>query len=59
MLNTKQRRLLFIAVVLLYVGKIIYRYVQNKEVDYFDVGLGLFWLGLLLFTDKEQNSNKP
>lgn len=59
MLNTKQRRLLFIAIVLLYAGKIIYRYVQNKEVDYFDVGLGLFWLGLLLFTTKEQNANKP
>jgi hypothetical protein len=57
MLNTKQKRLLFIAIILLYTGKIIYRYVQKNEVDYFDVGMGLFWLGLVLFTTKKQNAD--
>lgn len=54
MLNTKQNRILFIAIILLYTGKIIYRYVQKNEIEYFDVGMGLFWLGLLFFSSREQ-----
>lgn len=53
MLNTKQKQILYIAIIILYTAKIIYRYIQKNEVDYFDVGLGLFWLVLLLLTTRK------
>ncbi len=58
MINTTQKRILFIVIVLLYTAKIIYRYIQKNEFDYFDIGMCLFWLGILVFNTRKQEKEQ-
>ena len=58
MLNTTQKRILFVAIVLLYTSKIIFFYVRNNEIDYFDIGMCLYWLGILVFNTRKHEAEQ-
>jgi hypothetical protein len=44
----KQGRIFLIVLIPLYLGKLIYFYMRFGKIDYFDIGLTLLWIGLLI-----------
>lgn len=55
--RTQNIRFGFIIAIIYYAGKIIYLYVQKKEVAFFNVSMFLFFIGLLLIISYKKHDS--